>query len=79
MEEDRAGVRAVARRRVDQLCFLHPCPWLQLLPLGLLSWRVGHGAGRRDRGGQASRVCKACALWAPCGGLGEAVAMLSMK
>lgn len=37
---------------VTQLPPLHPCPWLQLLPLGLLSWRwawcreAGPGEGK---------------------------------
>lgn len=53
-----------ARSEVDvtQLPPLHPCPWLQLLPLGLRAGG-GHGAGE-TRPGRAGRVSEA---GVPCG------------
>lgn len=54
-EETEQAFGAVAAEEADvtQLPPLHPCPWLQLLPLGLTGWRW---AWCRETGpGRASR------------------------
>lgn len=50
-EEDRAGGLSSASSEVDvtQLPPLHPCLWLQLLPLGLPSWRWAWCRGDQTR------------------------------